>query len=159
MCVSTGFTPAALMRTTISPAPGFGSGTSSSFNSSGPPKRCTRMAFMAAVIVDDERGLRRERRLLGARAEIRDRLDLDDVFHRQGTHAHGGARGTRIAEVRFVNFVETGEILHVDEQNGDVNDVGHLPAGALHHSFHIFEARARVLTDVVSGIAALAISR
>src|SRR2546426_12788898 len=46
MYASTGFTPAARIRTSTSPAPGFGSGTSSSFNTSGPPNSRTTIAFI-----------------------------------------------------------------------------------------------------------------
>src|SRR4051812_3825411 len=46
MYASTGFTPAARTRTTTSPAPAFGSGTSSSFNTAAPPNSCTRIAFI-----------------------------------------------------------------------------------------------------------------
>src|SRR4051812_19431374 len=48
MYASTGFTPAARTRTTTSPEPGFGSGTSSSFRTAGPPSSCTRIAFIVS---------------------------------------------------------------------------------------------------------------
>src|SRR5712691_7552597 len=45
--VSTGFTPAAWLRTSTCPCPGCGAGISSSFSTFGPPYSDTRIAFIA----------------------------------------------------------------------------------------------------------------
>src|SRR5262245_11089744 len=62
MYASTGFTPAARIRTSTSPAPGFGSGTSSSLITSGPPCCRTMIACMDKVSRDGgpERPARRQ---------------------------------------------------------------------------------------------------
>src|SRR5262245_62437933 len=54
MYASTGFTPAARIRTTTSPAPGFGSGRSSNRMTSGPPSSRTTMECMhVSLSLDD----------------------------------------------------------------------------------------------------------
>src|SRR5688572_29318417 len=50
MYVSTGFTPIARTPMSTCPGPGAGSGTSSSFSTSGPPGWETRIAFMLAIL-------------------------------------------------------------------------------------------------------------
>src|SRR3954467_41536 len=112
-------------------------------------------AGVAALAVEKSRAaLRFHSRLslvILASPQPHDRLDLHlHAGNRELAHADEGARRARRAEVLLAHGVDLAAVVHVEEIDRHLEDVGEARARGLEHELHVAEHLAGLLGDVVA---------